>query len=553
MKWKKMVSLLMTAVITASLCACGGTASGDVQSSGNGTASETGETSDASSDADAGKVKLTALVVTSSLTEDVNTHQYLADIAEQAGVEITWEQVADSSWADKKSTLLAGGEIPDLIVGTGTVGGADFAAYPGMFEDMAPLIEAYAPNIRKMFEEKEVMRKMATSLDGAIYGIPKYQRFWPLTADHQMINKQWLDTLGLDMPTNLDELFDVLVAFKEQDPNGNGIADEIPMDWAPSANNGGFTALAMLGGYGITANYLSGDGYYMKDGQVKNFYMDEAFRDLCIFLNKCWNAGLINEEVFTQDYSKFQALSRGSGDTNAIVGFTFGFDALDRFGAILAEQYVGCAPLKPSADYTGEISWDYEYDDVNYVQNSIMMSAKCENKEAAMRYIDTFYTPENSIQVLFGSIGKCISKNDDGSYTVLPPEDETIDPGTWKWTNALADRGPMYISDDMNVTLPSDLQAVTELDAVFTPVTSKIDLENDVYPRAFMKFSQEDNNTLSLINTDVTSVTATNFSKWVTEGGAEAEWDSHLNALQNAGMPEAIEVIQKQYEAYKGN
>ena len=63
----------------------------------------------------------------------------------------------------------------------------------------------------------------------------------------------------------------------------------------------------------------------------------------------------------------------------------------------------------------------------------------------------------------------------------------------------------------------------------------------------------EDNNTLALINTDVTSVTATNFSKWVTEGGAEAELESHLSALQNAGMPEAIEVIQKQYEAYKGN
>lgn len=249
----------------------------------------------------------------------------------------------------------------------------------------------------------------------------------------------------------------------------------------------------------------------------------------------------------------FQALSRGNGDTDAIVGFTFGFDALDRFGAVLAEQYVGCAPLKPSADYTGEISWDYEYADVNYVQNAIMMSSQCENKEAAMKYIDAFYTPENSIQVLFGSFGKCIEQNEDGSFTILPPEDASIDPGTWKWTNALADRGPMYISEDMDVTLPADLQAVTELDAVFTPVTSKIDLDQDVYPRAFMKFSQEDNSAISLINTDITSVTATNFSKWVTEGGADAEWESHLEALRNAGMQEAIEIIQKQYDIYKGN
>ena len=117
--------------------------------------------------------------------------------------------------------------------------------------------------------------------------------------------------------------------------------------------------------------------------------------------------------------------------------------------------------------------------------------------------------------------------------------------------NALADRGPMFISDDMNVTLPTDLQAVTELDAVFTPVTSKIDVDNDVYPRAFMKFSQEDNSTMSLINTDVTSVTSANFSKWVTEGGADQEWDSHVEALKNAGMEQVIEIIQKQYDTYK--
>lgn len=538
MKAKKLVSLFLAATMVTGLTACGGSGKDGEKTKGAETTTD-------------GKAKLTALVVTSSLTEDVATHQYLSDIADQAGVEMTWEQVAEVSWTDKKSTLLAGGEIPDLIIGTGTVGDADFATYPGMFEDMTSLIDENAPNIKKMFEEKPETKQMATSLDGAIYGIPKYQRFWPLTADHQMINKQWLDNLGLSMPTNLDELYDVLVAFKENDPNGNGIADEIPMDWAPSPNNGSFTALAMLGGYGITANYLSGDGYYIKDGKVNNYYMNESFKDLCNFLNKCWKAGLINQEVFTQDYSKFQSLSRGSGDDKAIVGFTFGFDALDRFGAALAEQYEGCPPLKPTADYTGEVSWDYEYNDVNYVQNAIMMSANCADKEAAMKYIDAFYSPENSIQVLFGSLGKCIEKNDDGSYTVLPPEDTSKDPGTWKWMNALADRGPMYISDDMNVTLPTDLQAVTELDAVFTPVTSEIDTENDVYPRAFMKFSQEDNSNMSLINTDVTSVTSTNFSKWVTEGGADSDWDSHVEALKNAGMEQVMEIIQKQYDAYK--
>lgn len=178
MKEKKAMALLLTAAMITGLAACQG--------------QET-QTSSGSSE---GTPSLTALVVTSSLTEDVNGHQYLKDIAEEAGVTITWEQVPESSWADRKSTMLAGGEIPDLIVGTGSIDDADFAMYPGMFEDMTQLIEDYAPNIQKMFEEKPVMKTMATSLDGKIYGIPKYQRFWPLTANHQLINQQWLDNLG---------------------------------------------------------------------------------------------------------------------------------------------------------------------------------------------------------------------------------------------------------------------------------------------------------------------------------------------------------------------
>ena len=44
-----------------------------------------------------------------------------------------------------------------------------------------------------------------------------------------MIYQPWLDALNLEMPETTEELYNVLVAFKTQDPNGNGEADEIPM------------------------------------------------------------------------------------------------------------------------------------------------------------------------------------------------------------------------------------------------------------------------------------------------------------------------------------
>lgn len=44
-----------------------------------------------------------------------------------------------------------------------------------------------------------------------------------------MINKSWLEKLGLEVPKTWDDLTKVLTAFKNDDPNGNGEADEIPM------------------------------------------------------------------------------------------------------------------------------------------------------------------------------------------------------------------------------------------------------------------------------------------------------------------------------------
>ena len=497
------------------------------------------------------KTKLTALVVTSSLTKDVNTLQFLKTIADAANVTIEWTQVK-SGWEDKKSAMLSSGDIPDLIIGGWAINDNDFVTYTGLFEPLNNHIGENTPNIQKMFSDMPELKTMSTMPDGNIYGLPKYQRFWPRSGNHQLINKQWLDKLGLSVPTNWDELYNVLVAFKTEDPNGNGIADEVPMDWAPTT--GSFNAINLIAGYGITANFLNGSGYYVDNGVVKNYYIDDHFKDVMKFLNKCLNEGLINNEVFTQDYIKFQALSRGAGDSTAIVGFTYGWDAPDRMGQALADQYVSVAPLKPSASYTGPVSWDYEYNDINYGIDYIEMSANCKNKDAAMAFIDQFYDPVNSIQVLFGSMGECIKDNGDGSYTVLPPpEDSKLDPGTWKRTNALADAGPMYISKDINLDLPTDMLAILDMESVYFDALDKVDTENGIWPGAFIKYSVDDNNNLAIINTDLNSIFTANYSKWVTEGTVDADWDAYLSNVKKAGLDDALQVMQKYYDAYQAS
>lgn len=497
-------------------------------------------------------VQLTALITKHPLTKELSKMAWLQEAEKRAGVSIKWEEVT-ADWDQKKGTLLAGGDIPDLIVGPNAITDADFAKFTGLFQDMSELIDEHAPNVKEMFEKVPLTNVLATQSGGEIYGLPKYQRFWPETATMQFINKQWLDNLGLEIPTTWDELFDVLLAFKEEDANGNGDPnDEIPMDFAPVGTGGFgfFQPSALLGNTGMTITGGGGQGYFLEDGEVKNFFVDDRYKELVKFLNKLYKNGLINNEVFTQDYTKYQSLARGDGDT-AKVGYTFGWELTDRFGLEIADQYVSFDPMKMSDDYTGDVSWTYDYNDLNFGVNMIQMSSQTKNKEAAMKFINELYDPEVSLQVLFGSIGPNIQKKENGSYKILPPEDEEMDPGTWKWTSTWADNGAFYIDESLEVELGEDMKSVGEQQKPFTKVFENLDVLNNAFPGMFLKYSDEDNNTMSLINTDFMNIAMSSFADWITQGGIDSEWDSYVEEIERIGLATNLKIIQKYYDEYK--
>lgn len=528
------VYIALFLVMAMLLAGCSGSGSGTDDS-----AEPQGNTSDK-------KVKLTAIMTKHALTKPLAEMEWLQKVEEAAGVEIEWQEIT-ADWGQKKGTMLASGDIPDLFIGPNVITDADFAQFQGLFQDLSGMLDQ-APNVQKMFNEKPDTKLIATQPDGKIYGLPKYQRFWPASASRQFINQKWLDELGLEMPTTWDELYEVLVAFKEKDANGNGDPnDEIPMDW-PGGIGGYFNPAVMLGSMGITLTDGSPQGYFVEDGKVKNYLTDERYKTMVAFLHKLYQAGLINPEVFTHDYTKYQSVARGEGDT-AKVGFTWGWVASDRFGQQLASQYASMPPLKATADYAGELSWSYDYYSLNYGTNHIVMSAKSKQKEAAMRFINELYAPEVGMQVLFGSIGPNIKDNGDGTYSVLPPADDKMDPGTWKWTSTMADNGAFYIPDSLELTLGTDMQEVLGQSEPLAEAL-EVDPEKDVFPGMFIKYSTMDNNTMSLNNTNVMNLAESSFAKWVTKGGIEAEWDTYVKESEKAGLNQNLEIMQKYYDEY---
>ncbi|WP_375533101.1 extracellular solute-binding protein [Paenibacillus terreus] len=498
-----------------------------------------------------GKTKLTAVIVKHSLTKDVNQMKWLKDLEDRANVEIEWQQIT-ADWDQKKSALFASGQVPDLLFNATT--DSDFVQFNGLFEDMSALIEQEAPNVQKMFEEHPELKTLAAESNGKIYGIPRYKGIWPDNIASMFINKTWLDNLGLKPPTTWDELESVLIAFRDGDPNQNGDStDEIPMDFSGMAT--GFSAKLLLGSLGMPISEDSPNGYFVEDAEVKNFFVDERFKTMIAFLQNLYSKNLINKETITQGYSKYQSLGRGNGDI-AKIGFTWGWETGDRFGSVLKDQYITLPQLKHHADSTNELYWSYDHYTQNYGDNAVSISSTSKNKEAAMRFINEFYDPKVSIQVLFGGMNdtdKGIKDNGDGTYQVLPPADPSIDPGSWKWTNAFADLGPFYIADDIQdkITLGTDMQSVLDEKAVYDDLLKKADQRSNVYPQDFMKYTTEEINTLALNQANINNITDQKWAQWMTTGAnIESEWDAYVRSVYDAGLTQNLEIRQKAYDEY---
>lgn len=553
---RRIISTILAVSLTVfTLVSCGGTTTTDTTGGGNGETSGDEETdgTDGTDEAPGGDIaNLTALIVSHPLTKNINDMQWVQDVEDSVGVSVTWEQIY-TDWSTTKPTRFAAEDIPDLLFAATST--SDYATYDGLFMELTDLIDQYAPNIRAMFEDEPDTYVLATTLDDQIFATPKYQGKWPETNTVMFINQEWLDALNLDAPTTFSELKEVLTAFSTEDPNGNGSPDdEVPLDFN-GWFGGAYSLTVLIGSMGIQVTNWGWDSYFAEDGEIKAYAVDERYKLLMEYLSDLYAEGLINPNAITNDYSMFQSLSRGDESGNALVGVTFGWEETDKFGSELADQYVALAPLEydiSASAGTYDTRWPHDFAGLNMDANRVAMSYEVSNAEAAMRFVDAFYDPEVSVQVLFGGISDGnVEKVSDTEYTVLPPQDEGTDPGTWKWASTMADGGPMYIPQQVTINMQYDMENALREREVYTDTLAKM-TDDTFYPQAFMKYTQDEQNVLSLNQANINDIINNYWALWLTgESDINADWDSYVDSVYAAGLQDVLDVRQSAYDNYR--
>ena len=427
--------------------------------------------------------------------------------------------------------LIASGNIPDIFGGQAIKDFVNEYGPEGAFLPLNALIDEHAPNIKAFMEANPDRFAAVTAADGNLYYVPyfpdgKFGRGY-------FIRQDWLRKLGLEEPQTVEEVKAVLEAFRDRDPNGNGLKDEVPFfvrQWEEVIR------LVTLWD-GRSSGSDTYHDFLVEDGKVTHPYVGEGYREGISNIAQWYAEGLIDAEFFTRgnqsrDYHLTENLG---GMTHDWFASTAGYN--DR----LADKIEGFEfkAFIPPASVSGVRMEEHRR--ILVKPDGWAIGHTNKHPVETIKYFDFWFSEEGSRLGNFGVEGvhydlvdgEAIFKEEvlKGDSSVASqmyaigaqmwrgyPQDYSYEA---QWTNpiaaegiALYEAGDFLVPDFLGVSFTADEQKVYDR---FWPQI-----------RTYMLEKQQ---------------------AWVLgSGDIKAEWDDYLATLDRMGMSQVLEVMQTAFD-----
>ena len=236
---------------------------------------------------------------------------------EMFGVDV---QIIRAESADELATLLAGGQIPDVIF-AGSINEVSTYQNLGILATVTEEeIQQYMPRYYAMCVEKDPSIFTYSMIDGQNYGITKLKGVAGI-GQAAVIRADWLKAAGIDkVPSNLEELEAALYAFTFGDPDGNGVNDTYGMSSGSDKENGKRFFCSIFGAYGINPFCWT-----IENDEVKFGFTTDACKEALKLLNKWYAMGIIDPE-FVTDQCRTSGTDIAYKFANGLIGYIDGFN-----------------------------------------------------------------------------------------------------------------------------------------------------------------------------------------------------------------------------------
>lgn len=493
------------------------------------------------------RVTFTAFTMARPWSDDYSYsgNEFTRLVAEATNVHFEWTVAPAAEATTRLNLLMASRDYPEILMGVPiSMSQLGLYAAEGIVPPIDELIDGYTIHAKRMFEEYPYLRDQAL-IDGRIHNFSEINECYHCAVARKMwINVQWLENLGLDMPQTTAEFHQVLLAFKTQDPNGNGMADEVPLAGAISGYN------PQLDHFLVNSFIqYNPDRVNVVNGRLVPVVIQPGFREAIRYIRRLYADGLIAPESFTQDDTLFRALAENPSANLLGAAPNGGLHRITTIGGP-SGRWQEFATLPPLAGPDGVRRTSYNLPITWNVK--AVLTDRNRNPEVAARFMDLMYEDQWILEQIWGREGTAWRWAEPGEigingkpalYAALISWGQQRPNTTW---NQVA---PTYRTSDhrLGQTKPETADLEVILFEGSQPYYEYIPDESAVLPPLLIDASvaAEYTELGTVINEYVNEM----FARFVTgDANIETQWDQYVRELENIGIGRWIQIAQDAYD-----
>lgn len=531
-------AVLATAMVGTLLTGCGGGSASATASTGDGTAAAS------STESSGGGDNTYTMFMRSAYVDWIKELKWYDVAEERTGIHVDYisgpEEAADVySEVDQR---VISGDLPDAVM----TKLAQTSVYgpQGVFADLAPYIEKYAPNLQKYIDDNPDYKALVSDADGHIYGLCKET---PIFADLIGYRADHFKAAGIDPDSivTIDDFTKALETLKayygKDNPNyypltGRDTAIRFA-SWFGAASNISSTE---SNGIYINGHYKDGsidimsDGAYKMVETMKKWYDEGLIQPEWVagtFSEADWEAAMLNGNgsIFYDYYNRAEWFMENGGPDN---------DPNYQMGVLNFIKDDNGNPQKMT------VSMKYNDECVTAV------NANCsEDKiKTILTFIDYFYSEEGEILANYGVEGESFKTdaNGDKEFIADYQTEEATPAGEKRWS---------FLSDRFTVCKPVDSEAFFKWNApLIAEATGRLFTDENLGTSYVLKFTDDQSKEVTNLLASVYDAQMSGIAQFI-DGTRELtpdNWAAFQQEMNDLGLSRIEEIQLAAYQAMYG-
>lgn len=530
-------AVLATAMVGTLLTGCGGGSASTTASTGDGTAAAS--STESSGDGD----NTYTMFMRSTYVDWIKELKWYDVAEERTGIHVDYisgpEETADVySEVDQR---VISGDLPDAVMTK--LAQTNVYGPQGVFADLAPYIEKYAPNLQKYIDDNPDYKALVSDADGHIYGLCKET---PIFADLIGYRVDHFKAAGIDPDSivTVDDFTKALETLKAY--YGKDNPNYYPL-------TGRDTAIRFASWFGAASNISSteSNGIYInghyKDGSID--IMNDGAYKMAETMKKWYDEGLIQPEWVAGTFSEADweaAMLNGNG--------SIFYDFYNR-----AEWFMENGGPDNDPNYQMGVLNFIKDDNGNPQKMTVSMkyndecvtaiNANCsEDKiKTILTFIDYFYSEEGEILANYGVEGESFKDtNGDKEFIVDYQTEEATPAGEKRWS---------FLSDRFTVCKPVDNEAFFKWNApLIAEATGRLFTDENLGTSYVLKFTDDQSKEVTNLLASVYDAQMSGIAQFI-DGTRELtpdNWAAFQQEMNDLGLSRIEEIQLAAYQAMYG-